>query len=160
MFKFHKWSYIIIEVPVFKYIVIDMLQVFVPLTLLAIIGLLIFSTENGIYSSGYNVLTYRLVNVASLMVAYVSLFPVIRESMPPMPGVTLVELIIYVETLPNLLAIISSLLDNSIATTVWLATYTVWKDTLFVISFALTVINLIIFTAIIVVYMFKEYTVS
>ena len=50
MFKFQKWSYIIIEVPVFKYIAIDMLQVFVPLALLAVIGLLIFSTENGIFN--------------------------------------------------------------------------------------------------------------
>jgi len=94
------------------------------------------------------------------MVAYVSLIPVIRESMPPMPGVTLVELIIYVETLPNLLAVLSSLIDNSVTTTVWLATYTVWKDTLFIISFVITVINLFIFTTLIVVYMLKEYTVS
>ena len=34
----------IIEIPIFKYIVIDMMQVFVPLFLLAIISLLIFTS--------------------------------------------------------------------------------------------------------------------
>ena len=67
-----------------------MIQVFVPLILLTIVGLLIFSSENGVYNNEFNILTYRLVNVGSLMVAFVSLIPVIRENMPPMPGVTLI----------------------------------------------------------------------
>jgi hypothetical protein len=78
-------------VPVYKYIVIDMLQVFVPLTLLSVISLLIFNQTNGISgNSTFTTLAYRLVSVCSLLIAYVSLIPVIRASLPPMPGITLV----------------------------------------------------------------------
>jgi len=55
-----------------------MIQVFVPLFLLASISLLIFTSENGIYDGQYSIIAYRLINVASLMIAYVSLIPVIR----------------------------------------------------------------------------------
>jgi len=41
-FQMHKWNYVITEVPIYKYVVIDMLQVFVPLILLAAFSLLIF----------------------------------------------------------------------------------------------------------------------
>ena len=67
-----------IEIPVYKYLAIDMIQVFVPLILLTIIGLLVFSSENGVFNGEYNILAFRLVNVGSLMVAFVSLIPVIR----------------------------------------------------------------------------------
>jgi hypothetical protein len=64
---------------VFKFLVIDMLQVFLPLGLLSVINLFIFNIDTGVSAnSGYTTLAYRLVNVASLMIAYVSLIPVIR----------------------------------------------------------------------------------
>lgn len=79
------------EIPIYKYVVIDMLQVFVPLTILSIIGILIFNQTNGISTDqGFTTLAYRLVNVSSIMIAFVSLIPVIRSSLPPMPGITLV----------------------------------------------------------------------
>ena len=137
-----------------------MIQVFVPLILLTIVGLLIFSSENGVYNNEFNILTYRLVNVGSLMVAFVSLIPVIRENMPPMPGVTLIQVITYICTAPNLLAIISSLISYEISTTEWLATYTVWKDALFIISFIITLIALCFLILLVAVYMFKEYTMN
>lgn len=82
----------IVEVPIYKYVVIDMIQVFVPLILLAAISLLIFRIDNGIGNNngGYTNLVFRILNAASLMIAYVSLIPIIRESLPPMPGITLV----------------------------------------------------------------------
>lgn len=90
-FAFQKWQYIFVEVPIYKYVVIDMLIIFVPLFLLSVISLLIFNQTNGVSStSGYTTLAYRLVSISALMIAYVSLVPVIRENLPPMPGVTLV----------------------------------------------------------------------
>ena len=68
-----------------------MMQVFVPLTLLSLISLLIFNQVNGIsIESGYTTLAYRLVNVSALMIAYVSMIPVIRKNVPPMPNVALI----------------------------------------------------------------------
>ena len=119
-FTFQKWQYVIIEVPVYKYIVIDMLLVFIPLFLLSAISLLIYDQTNGISSnSGFTTLAYRLVNVSSMMIAYVSLVPVIRENLPPMPGITLVEVLTYLCTLPNFLAMVSSLLSNNALMNEW-----------------------------------------
>lgn len=68
-----------------------MIQVFVPLGLLSAISLLIFNQANGVSdTSDFTTLAYRLVTVSSLMIAYVSLIPVIRSSLPPMPGITLI----------------------------------------------------------------------
>ena len=80
--------------------------------------------------------------------------------MPPMPGVTLIELITYTCTTPNLLAIVSSLISYEISTSEWLATYTVWKDGLFVLSFVITLIALCLLILLVVVYMLKEYTIN
>ena len=41
-FQFVKWNYVIIDVPIYKYVAIDMLQVFVPLVLIAFFSLFIF----------------------------------------------------------------------------------------------------------------------
>jgi len=56
-----------------------MIQIFVPLILLSIISLFIFQQSNGISnSSGFSTLALRIVNVCSLMIAYVSLIPTLR----------------------------------------------------------------------------------
>jgi hypothetical protein len=54
-----------------------------------------------------------------MMIAYVSLVPVIRENLPPMPGITLVEVLTYFCTLPNFLAMVSSLLSNNALMDEW-----------------------------------------
>ena len=78
-FSIEKWNFVIIEVPIYKYVVIDMLQIFVPLILLAGFSLLIFETENGVApDTGFTTLAYRIVNVSALMLAYVSFIPIIR----------------------------------------------------------------------------------
>jgi hypothetical protein len=67
-----------------------MIKIFVPLTIITIISLFIFQQENGIGSSGYTTLAYRLVNIASIAIVYVSMIPIIRSSLPSMPGVTFI----------------------------------------------------------------------
>jgi hypothetical protein len=119
-FTFQKWQYVIIEVPIFKYIVIDMLLVFIPLFLLSAISLLIYDQTNGISSnSGFTTLAYRLVNVSSMMIAYVSLVPVIQENLPPMPGITLVEVLTYLCTVPNFLSLLSSMMHYTSSLLSW-----------------------------------------
>jgi hypothetical protein len=95
-FSFLRWNHAIIEVPIYKYIVIDMIKIFVPLTIITIISLLIFQQENGVgTSSQFTTLAYRLVNIAAIAIVYVSMIPIIRSSLPAMPGVTLIEIITY-----------------------------------------------------------------
>ena len=72
---------------------------------------------NGIsIENGYTTLAYRLVNVSALMIAYVSMIPVIRKNVPPMPNVALIEVITYAEMVPNLLALIGSMLSYTLST--------------------------------------------
>lgn len=89
--ELQRWSYTHIEIPIYKYVVIDMLQIFLPLLLMAIISLFIFNQENGLgKDSGFTTLALRIINIASLMIGYVSLVPALRGRLPPMPGITLV----------------------------------------------------------------------
>jgi hypothetical protein len=47
VFKIERWNYIHIEIPIFKYPVIDMISIFVPLVILACISMFIFGQESG-----------------------------------------------------------------------------------------------------------------
>lgn len=119
-FNFLRWNHAIIEIPIYKYILIDMIKIFVPLTLFTVISLFIFQQENGLSTStGSTTLAYRLVNIAAITLVYVALIPVIRSSLPPMSGITLIEIITYLETLPSLLAIINSMLYYTISKASW-----------------------------------------
>ncbi len=94
---------------------VEMLQIFAPLIFLSIVSLLIFNQSNGVSDGGFTTLSARIVNVCSLMIAYVSLIPSLRKSLPPMPSITLVEIITYVSTIPNLLALVQSMINYTIS---------------------------------------------
>lgn len=67
-----------------------MIKIFVPLTIITVLSLFIFEQENGVgISSGFSTLAYRLVNIAAIALVYVSMIPIIRSSLPDMPGVTM-----------------------------------------------------------------------
>lgn len=97
------------EIPIFKYAVIDMIRIFVPILVLSTISLLIFVQENATDGNGFTTLSKRIASGCSLMIAYVALVPLIRAKLPPTPSVTLIEILVYSSTIPNFLAIISNL---------------------------------------------------
>ena len=117
-----RWHYAHIEVPIYKYPVIDMIRIFVPIVILAAISLLIFGQENGT-SNGYTLFSRRISSGCSLLIAYVALIPMIRSSLPPTPSITLIEIVIYLSTIPNFLAIISVYVTGSILYTDFFAKY-------------------------------------
>lgn len=152
-FSFLRWNHAIIEIPIYKYIVIDMIKIFVPLTIITVISLLIFQQENGVgTSSGFTTLAYRLVNIAAIAIVYVSMIPIIRSSLPAMPSITLIEIITYLETIPSLLAILNSLLNYIVAEEEWRQKYLAFHDFLFLIGFVLSLINLVAFLTVLVIY--------
>ena len=51
----------------------------------------------------------RIGSLAGLMIAFVALIPVIRDELPPNPSVTLVEILVYVQTITTLFCFIESL---------------------------------------------------
>jgi hypothetical protein len=102
--------------------------------------------------SGFTTLAYRLVNIAALAIVYVSLIPIIRSSLPAMPGVTFIEIITYLETLPSLLAIINSMLYYTVTEASWQDTFRIFQDGFFLFGFALSLLNLVAFLLVLIVY--------
>ncbi len=59
VYKMERWNYVHIEIPIYKYPVIDLIRIFVPIIILATISLLIFGQENGI-SNGFSLFARRI----------------------------------------------------------------------------------------------------
>ncbi len=76
--------------------------IFMPVLLLCIINLGIFNQDR--------VLGGRIENLAALMLAFISVFPVIRNEIPPNPKITYMEILIYLLTGTDLLCLIESVL--------------------------------------------------
>lgn len=145
------------EIPIFKYAVIDMIRVFVPIIILSIISLLIFVQENAKDGLGFTTLAKRIASGCSLMIAYVALIPMIRSNLPPTPSVTLIEILIYASTIPNFLAIISNLITNYIDYNDFFAHYLSFFDGLFIASFVISIFSFIVLVILTLVFALKPY---
>ncbi len=74
-----------------------MLKILVPLTIVTILSLFIFNQENGIgHDNPFTTLAYRIANVAAIAITFSSMIPITLKSLPPMAGITLIEIIIYI----------------------------------------------------------------
>lgn len=54
-------------------------------------------------------LSDRIAAVATLVLAFAALIPTIRDQIPPNPSITFIEILVYFQTVPTLLAILHSL---------------------------------------------------
>ena len=76
----------------------DSLTIFIPLVLITILTLFTF-----VQGPDYN---DKIGNIATLMVVYVGLVPVINDSLPPTTSITLIDLVVYCQLLINILCLI------------------------------------------------------
>ena len=67
-----------------------MINIFVPLIILAGISMMIFGQENGVNQEGVTVFWIRIASSSNILIAYVALIPIIRSRLPPSPSMTLV----------------------------------------------------------------------
>ena len=132
-----------------------MIKVFGPLSILAIISLFIFNQENGIGTNSFTTLSYRLINIATLLISYVSLINISRDSLPPTPVVTFVEALTYILTIPTFLALVNSMMWYTHTLAEWKRDYTIWSDSVFVVSLVLSAICLMLLLTVLVVYWLK-----
>lgn len=93
------------HIPLYKFPFVPLFIVLVPLALLGVINIAIFFQD---YSLGD-----RVGNIATLMIAFVGMIPVIREQIPPTPYVTLIEIFIYCEIFTALLCLVHSWMVNA-----------------------------------------------
>lgn len=160
IYKMEQWQFVHIEIPIYKYAVIDMIGIFVPILVLSVISLFIFQQENGLDAAGNTELSKRIASGLSLMIAYVALIPVVRENLPPTPAVTLVEILIYLSTLPNLLAIVSVFVVGSLPYSDFFSSYRAFVDPLFLVSFCISCGSFLLFAIMVGVFISKDYTVN
>ena len=77
-FKMTEWEYLHIEIPVFKYAIIDLINIFVPIIILSTISILFFHQENGKMEDGITSLGKRIASGAGLLLAFVAMIPIVR----------------------------------------------------------------------------------
>ena len=99
--SFSPFKYTLFIIPLFRYPVVDMLSIFIPIWLLSFMSVYIFYETTEIMN--------RIMNVSALMIAYAAIMPIVRENLPDVTGVTLVDILIYLELLVNVFFLVRSI---------------------------------------------------
>jgi hypothetical protein len=130
-------------VPLYKFPIVALATIFLPLWLLAVINLGIFFQNN--------TLSDRIASIAALMIAFVALIPTIRDQIPPNPRIVFIEILVYLETLTSLFALIHSLdvRKDDTFDLVW------YKSGLFMASAIITVLTIVIVIVMMLLHYFK-----
>lgn len=133
-----------------------MIRIFVPIVILSSISLIIFGQENGEYN-GLTLFARRIASSCNILIAYVALIPLIRSKLPPSPSLTLVEIVIYLSTVPNFLAVLSVYLTGSLSLIDFYSSYQPFLDGLFLVSFLICSISFVICVVFVSIYISQNY---
>ncbi len=137
---------------------VNTIQIVIPLFILSGLSLLIFFQEKGEKTDETSTLNLRILNAASIMIAYVALIPLIRQNAPRAVNVSFLYVIIYLSMIPNLLALISGIVDQNILNSQWKRSYRAFKDILFLISFSLTCAFISVIVLVTIFFIKSSYT--
>lgn len=91
------------------------------------------------------------------MIAFVALVPVIKEGGPRASSISFVYLVIILSAIPNFLAIASSLMYIDADNMTWKDTYLAFQDSLFLISFSLSVILLLMVVVLLIHFLIRSH---
>ena len=92
------------HLPLYKLPTVALTTIFVPLFFLGAINLAIFFQDPALGN--------RVLSIATLMIAFVQLIPIIRDQIPPNPTVTVIEVIVYMEALTTFFCALQSLISR------------------------------------------------
>lgn len=92
------------HIPVFRYPLVPLLLVFVPLCSLGVINLAIFFQSPALGD--------RISSLANLMIAFIFLVPGIRSQIPPNPDITIIEMLVFLEIATAFLCLVQSLIHR------------------------------------------------
>lgn len=124
-----------LHIPLSKMPVSTLFSVIFPVILLGVLNLAIFMQDESLGD--------RIANIATLMVVFVENIHLLRESVPFYPKITLLEIIIYLETLTTIFCLISSIQVCGGGKDA-VKNYDPFQDGLFVISLVITCLQLAI----------------
>lgn len=144
---YNSYKVVIFNIPFYKYPIMDSLTIFLPLTLLTILTLFTF-----VQSPDFN---DKIANIATLMIVYVSLVPVIEDSLPPTTSLTLIDLVVYLQLLINLISLFRGFTIRDYDA-VQFDEYKVWSDPLFITCIIIAIISGIVLIFLICYYCFMK----
>lgn len=127
--KYFQYAYY--RIPLYKYPSTSIINIFIPLWILGILNLAIFFQD---YDFGG-----RVASLATLTLAFVALVPTIYAEIPPNPEIVLVELLVYAETFTSMICLLDSFLLRRTDPSVEFEWST---DIYFLLSLAITVMNI------------------
>jgi hypothetical protein len=140
--NFKPFKYAIFKIPLFRYPVIDILAIFIPLWLLAFISIYVFYQTTEIMN--------RIINVAAIMIAYAGILPIARKNINTI-SVSLVDYHILGGIYVNILFLVRSITirnlfdDDTLTNDITLTNtgYDRWQDWLFIVSIVITFENVL-----------------
>ena len=121
----------------------DALTIFIPLVLITILTLFTFVQGPD--------LNDKVNNLATLMIVYVGLMPVINDSLPPTTKITLIDLVLYFQLTISVLCLIRGL-QISGYTPAQFNAYKVWGDGYFIISVVISAFTGFILASLLIYY--------
>ena len=131
------------NIPFYKYPIMDALTIFIPLVLITILTLFTFAQ-----GPEYN---DKIGNIATLMIVYVGLVPVIADSLPPTTSITLIDIVVYFQLTINVLCLARGYTIRSYDAQQF-NDYRLFDDPLFIISFVIAIVSGIILVALLAYY--------
>lgn len=93
------------EFKLFRHPLTTVIEILIPAVFLALINLAIYFQEVA--------LSNRIASIATLLVAYTTFLPTVRQRIPPSPRLTLIEMLLYAIMLSSSLCLLRSFIDRN-----------------------------------------------
>jgi hypothetical protein len=140
---YRSFKVVTFNIPFYKYPIMDSLTIFIPLVLITILTLFTFAQ-----GPDYN---DKIGNIATLMIVYVGLVPVINDSLPPTTSITLIDLVVYSQLIINILCLIRGYIIKDYDVDQF-AQYSIWNDPFFIVSVVIAIVAGIVLVLLLVYY--------
>lgn len=125
----------------------DALTIFIPLVLITILTLFTF-----VQGPDFN---DKIGNIATLMIVYVGLMPVINDSLPPTTQITLIDIVLYCQLLISVLCLIKGFQIKDYDSTQF-SEYRIWSDDYFIASVVIASMTGVILALLLIYYCVKK----
>jgi hypothetical protein len=141
--QYRPFKVVTFTIPFYKYPIMDALTIFIPLVLITILTLFTFVQGPD--------LNDKIGNIATLMIVYVGLMPVINDSLPPTTKITLIDIVLYFQLIISVLCLVRGKQISSFTPEEFDA-YQIWNDEYFIVSVVIAALTGVILISLLVYY--------